>query len=262
MKCKFFTNTYPDGNYHNRTLFHLFKVNPLRMKKLLLILPVIFMSVHVFSQEYQSPSKVTGKFSTGMDVFTDFWQGVPDSVSTKPLNLGTSFYVLYNNPIGKSNFSFAFGLGITAHNLKSNSLIKVDTTGGLSISKFYKIPSKVDGNSIKYKRNKLTVAYLDIPMEFRYKTKNEMKFALGFKLGFLVGSHTKYKGDNLETGTESYKIKQSDIKNLENMSYGVTGQIGYKWINLVGCYSLSNLFKNDKGPDIYPISIGVALRPF
>jgi len=233
------------------------------MKKLLLILSVIFISVNAFSQnEQNSSTKITGKFSSGIDVFTDIWQGVPDSISVKPFNLGTSLYVLYGDQIGKSNLSYAIGLGITAHNLKSNALIEVDTSNNLSVSKFYKIPSKVNGESISYKRNKLSVVYLDIPMELRYKTKNDMKFALGFKLGFLVGSHTKYKGDDLDGGTESHKIKQSDVKNLESMNYGITGRIGYKWINLTGYYSLANIFKKDKGPEVYPISIGIALRPF
>ncbi|HPT03953.1 MAG TPA: hypothetical protein PLG86_02325, partial [Bacteroidales bacterium] len=132
------------------------------MKKLLLILSVIFISVNAFSQnEQNSSTKITGKFSSGIDVFTDIWQGVPDSISVKPFNLGTSLYVLYGDQIGKSNLSYAIGLGITAHNLKSNALIEVDTSNNLSVSKFYKIPSKVNGESISYKRNKLSVVYLD-----------------------------------------------------------------------------------------------------
>ena len=57
--------------------------------------------------------------------------------------------------------------------------------------------------------------YVDVPLEIRFKTKADaqnqsFKFAVGFKGGYLVNSHTKYK----DSGG---KIKIYDIKNKRHL---------------------------------------------
>jgi hypothetical protein len=57
-------------------------------------------------------------------------------------------------------------------------------------------------------------------------------------------------------------VKFKDVPNIEKLRYGVTARVGWKFINLMGFYSLTDLFTKDKGPEIYPISIGISLMPF
>jgi hypothetical protein len=127
-----------------------------------------------------------------------------------------------------------------------------------------KIPDSVD-----YKRSKITLAYLELPLEFRYKSKSKFSVALGFKGGFLIGSSTKYVGDG---GFSTYnysvpqvgksRIKMWGIKNVEQFTYGPTLRIGYRWFNVSAYYMLSTVFNKSRGPEMYPISIGIVLMPF
>ncbi|MCD4744763.1 MAG: PorT family protein [Bacteroidales bacterium] len=227
------------------------------MKKIYIILLSLFLITNCFSQVVSEETK--RKFSTGIDIFTDLWQELPDGVSTRTINQGVNIFGMYNIPFGKSNFSIAIGIGLSTHNFYSNSFI--DDTSGTSY--FYKIPNKAANNKfIGYKKNKLSVTYIDIPLEFRLKTKSKFRVALGFKGGILLCSHTKYKGDDLIDGDDLVIMKMSKIKNIDTYRYGPTFKIGYKWMNFMTYYSLSNIFRKDKGPDIYPISIGITLMPF
>jgi hypothetical protein len=128
---------------------------------------------------------------------------------------------------------------------------------------FNKIPGEVS-----YKKSKLKVGYFEIPVEFRFKSKSKVTVALGFKGGILLDSGTKYVGDTINTNNYilkndgKAKIKLSRIKNLEQFSYGPTFRIGYSWINVNASYMISTLFKNGKGPETYPLSLGIILMPF
>jgi hypothetical protein len=160
--------------------------------------------------------------------------------------------------IGNGSFGIALGIGIGTHNLYSDGLLSIDTaqmTKGNTI--FVKIPDNID-----YVVNKFTVTYFDIPLEIRFHPKGKFNMAAGFKTGLLLNSHTKYSGDDFAGSGDKVKMKYYKIKNIETLRYGITGRIGYKWINVTFFYSISNVFEDGKGPELYPISIGLALTPF
>lgn len=206
----------------------------------------------------QKPEQLTlKKVSSGMDVFTDIWQGMPDSVQSRTINQGVNVYGMYSFPMGKSNFSAAIGAGLGSHNLYLKGIIKtVD-----NITAFYPVKDS-ENKSISYTKSKLNLTYIDIPLELRFKNKAEYRASVGFKVGFLLSDHTKYKGNSLDGTGQKVKEKSAGIENIENMRYGVSGLVGYKWVNLTFFYSLSKLFTVDKGPQVYPISVGISLRPY
>jgi len=195
------------------------------------------------------------KISIGFGMFTDLYLSKPDGLKTRTINQGVDIYGTYNMPFGKSNFSFAAGLGICVHNLYWNYRYQGDSTA----FQFVKIE-----DSLKYKRSKVTVPYLEIPIEFRYKSKGGLAVGLGFKLGFLLYAHSKYVGDDyLFNSGNQLKYSAKGIKNLEKLAYGPTFRIGYKWFNVTAYYSLSNIFQSGYGrPELAPLSIGFVLLPF
>jgi len=142
------------------------------------------------------------KLNSGIDLFTDIWQGMPDSVDTRTLNQGINIYSMYTFPINKSNFTFAIGAGIGSHNLYSKGVLAANDT----LSYF----SPISG--VSYDKSKLTLTYLDFPLELRIKTKAEFRASIGFKLGVLISDHTKYKGNN-EAG-KSVKEKSIGVDHL------------------------------------------------
>lgn len=205
----------------------------------------------------QNADSFTSKFTTGVDIFNDLVQDSPVGVDFRTVNPGANVYLMYSQPIKESNISVAIGLGLGMHNLHSNSLL-YDTA---SVSFMQPVPDKVNGSDFDYKTNKLQLTYLDIPAELRYKSDDGLRVAIGIKAGLLISAHTKYRGDNPDGGRE-IKIKESKLPNLEKWRFGPTFQIGYKWVNLTAFYSLSTVFDKSVGPEFYPVSIGIALRPF
>ncbi len=210
-----------------------------------------------------------------LDLFSDIWMNAPtDSMKIKQINRGANAYFMYEFPFGKSNFSFAPGIGIGCTNLYSNAMpvksFKYDSLGAKvydGTTVFKKIPTEtLDNNQkINVKNNKFTIISLDVPLEFRYRTKNnQFKIYLGGKVGLTLTNYTKYNGDNFNENypTGSLRYKEYKIANVASYRYGLTARIGWKWVQAFGYYSLSNLFKKDKGPDMYPISVGISITPY
>jgi hypothetical protein len=56
------------------------------------------------------------------------------------------------------------------------------------------------------------------------------------------------------------KVKQKDDFNLNRFRYGITGRFGYAWINLFVNYGLSDLFEDGTGPELTPVSAGLAFE--
>ncbi|HOY31352.1 MAG TPA: porin family protein [Bacteroidales bacterium] len=252
------------------------------MKKIMFVALCLAFSFSLSAQDKEDQKKITyGKLSQAdrlvADVFTDMWimkGAASDSIDTKQINRGANVYVMKEFPFGTSNFSFAVGLGVSCHNIYSDAMpIKNYTLDSLGAkvfdgtTVFKKIPSKLpDGSQdIHYKNNKFTVVYADIPLEFRFRLKNNaFKFYLGGKFGLMLGNHTKYSGDDFTEAypTPTIKIKEYKIDNVNKVRYGITLRTGWKWIQVYGYYSLSHLFKKDKGPDMYPISVGLTISPY
>jgi len=209
-------------------------------------------ALNAFSQVVTEEAK--RKFTFGLDVFTDIWQDIPNTIDPGTINPGVNIFGSYNYNFGESNVSFSPGIGLGVHNLYSDSWLRVNNDSAY----FEVIP-----DTLSYKRSKLTTTYLDIPIELRFKSKSEFRIAVGFKFGFLIKAHTKYKGDNyIEGTTDQVIIKQAKFNFVESNRYGFTGRIGYKWLNVWGYYQLSTLFENGKGPAMYPISVGITVIPF
>jgi len=222
------------------------------MKKLLIVAICLLFVSNSFSQIISESTKK--KFSIGVDLFSDIWSDVPDNISQRTINKGFNIFGMYNYKFGKSNFSFAIGAGLGNHNFFSNSVIEDVRSDSLI---FNIIP-----DSVSYNKSKIGVTYLDIPLEFRLKTKGKFIMSLGVKAGYLISSNAKYKGKNINDNTQKIKVKRKDIKNLETFRYGATFRVGYKGLSIYGYYSLSKLFKKDQSNEMYPISVGISFMPF
>ena len=231
------------------------------MKRIIVLAILIALCLFTIQGHSQVVNESTKKrISIGFGIFNDIMMKMPSGVKARIVNQGVNIFGTYNVPFGKSNFSFAIGLGLSAHNIYGNFFVSSTSDSTALI----RIP-----DSVKYKRSKINLVYLEIPLEFRFKSNTKVNVGLGFKGGFLIGSSSKYVG-NGEITTTNYTLHSSDktrvkfwgIKNLEQFTYGPTLRIGYKWFNLNGYYMLSSLFTKNRGPEMYPISVGFVLMPF
>src|ERR1039457_7265220 len=136
----------------------------LRHTLTVLILMVVFITLQLPGQAQIVNQSTKKKISIGIGEFNDFWINMPSDVKSRLINQGFTIMSTYNVPFGKSNFSFAIGLGLTIHNMYGNFYVnsRTDTTD------FKKIP-----DIISYKKSKMTLTYLEIPVEFRFKSKSK-----------------------------------------------------------------------------------------
>jgi hypothetical protein len=187
------------------------------------------------------------------------WLYVPSKMNQKFNSAGGDVLVMFPLFGKKTWFSMAAGADLSAQNYKSNYIPVTNTSGITSLRRF---PDTVD-----YRQNKLTMAYIDIPLEFRFRTfphykKRNFKFTLGVSAGCLLTSYIKYSGEDYRLVqnkvNENVKFKEYHVKNLLPYRYGVFARIGYGKINFTGYYTLSNLF-GKKGPEVVPFTIGISM---
>ncbi len=111
-----------------------------------------------------------------------------------------------------------------------------------------------------YEKSKLVVTYLRVPLMLEYQTNSKMK-ANSFHLsggvvgGVRIGSHSKIKYDG-------NKSKDRNDFYINPFKVDAIAQIGWGVINLYGTYSLTEMFRNNKGPVAYPFEIGITLASF
>ena len=227
------------------------------MKKILLGLLFIFLFYNGFAQVIGEKTKE--RITTGFDIFTDIWINDTEGVKMGTVNPGFTFFAVYNWPIKEDKLRFAAGLDISLHNMYTNSLILGDTLTG----KTNLIPFNDRFPDSEYQRIKFNLVYVDIPLELRFRSEKKFRWSVGVKVGYLIRSQWKYVGEDFlfETSKE-LKVKFNNLSNIDNIRYGIYARCGWHWINFYGYYSISNVFEKDKGPELYPISVGVSLYPF
>ncbi len=227
------------------------------MRKLILVMSILGLAVLVQAQNNKvDMPPVVKKVTLGYDLYNTFWMDMPTGLNTRLINQGFNTFLMYNHTMNKKgNLSFAGGLGLTNENLFFKKAYIPNINADSVV--FADVP-----NGVQAKRSKLNMTYLDIPIELRFVTKSKMRFTLGLKFGFLINSKTLYKGHALDGSGTKVHVKQKNVNSLEGTRFGVQARIGYKWIHAYAYYSLNKVFKADKGPQVYPISVGISVMPF
>ncbi|MEQ9262939.1 MAG: porin family protein [Owenweeksia sp.] len=144
-----------------------------------------------------------------------------------------------------SNFSFAYGIGFTSNNYYNNLSIETDPGNGLEFISF------LDTDTVN--SNKLTVQYIHIPIELRFRSNpnqkgNFFRFYVGAKVGVRINSYSKLI-------TDQFNRQFNDLGSLNRFMYGAYTRIGYSFINIYAYYSLSDLFSDQ----LYPVGVNPAL---
>jgi hypothetical protein len=108
-------------------------------------------------------------------------------------------------------------------------------------------------------KNRLSIWHLNLPLmlEFQipvYGENTRIKLAAGVIGGLRIGSRQVQK---FMVNDEKQKIKIKDDFYLRSFNYGFTARVGYGDVALFMNYYPQTLFENCKGPEIYPITIGL-----
>lgn len=233
------------------------------MKRAIILL-LLLAGIGLSAQEPSYPSVAMSDEQLVFSFYSDVWKGLPDDVEPDLINRGYSIHLFFDIPISTSSFSLAIGAGWQQHNLYSNAYPARDNLISQGRTQFYLVPTMVGTNAIEYSLNRMSLGYLSMPLEFRYRSRSELKFKLsiGFTGGMLLSGFMKYKGsDYMANPEETVKWKRYGIPNALPYTYGVSFRIGIRQWGLQYHYQLPSVFITDKGPDVRPVSVGLTYHP-
>lgn len=216
---------------------------------------ILFIPSSLWAQEtsFESKPVLPWRAPTGQDRFlielhNDHFIGMPDSMDVQVYSPGFDAHIMYDYPFSEQSvFSFAWGYGFSSFNIHHNGSFEEDEESGSTFFRPYP-------ENYNYRKNKVSVNFVEIPLEFRLRTRGirQFKMAVGAKVGYVVNVHTKVVDDD-------GKRKFYQVPNLLRYRYGLTGKIGVGRINISGFYSLSPFLEEGQGPELIPFSVGLSL---
>lgn len=198
-------------------------------------------------------------FEIGINNFmtADYSMSLPAADHYMDLNTGKSYNVNINFAqlgIGLTRrIGFVTGVGFefNSYFFDGNNNIRKDEFGVVGI-----YDATADG--IVLDKSKFSTIYFTVPLLLeiqipvtRYRTINIAGGVIG---GAKMSSQTKMK--YYDNGKK--KIKEKDDYSLNVLRYGPTVRIGYESFQIYATYYMNGLFKDGKGPELYPFQVGVA----
>ena len=177
---------------------------------------------------------------------------------SKSMSLSLNF-LQYSIPFqrNRNTIGAVIGAGWTFYNYRTDSKYIIERDdNGIIIGR--------PENDRTVAKNKLTTSFFNIPFlfEFQIPTNNDRQrffISAGGYTGFLIKAHTKVVYD--DNGTKN-KQKYKGNLNVSPVQYGAMVRLGYSWIKLYATYNFSTLYMKNKGPELYPYSIGLTLTNF
>ena len=138
------------------------------MKKIILSIAITMLFINSYAQRETTnvlkddtlrfpKDKNKGKDIIIFDVYSDIWEKTPNNISVRTIDQGIDFYLMINRPISTSNFSIAYGLGISSHNFYSDGVpvLERDANGTPTGKTIFETLGSHYQTTVNYKTNKL-----------------------------------------------------------------------------------------------------------
>ena len=204
-------------------------------------------------------------FSMGLSNFVDKNFSLSRNAGEEymDLNTGKSWnmnvnFAQYSINLINDKFGIVTGLGLEWNYYRfdnKNSIQENPTTGIIEIRDL-----AVEKPSWDILESKLSTTYATLPLLLEFHSSssqhNGVIFSAGVIGGLKLGSNTKivYK----ENDNKNKERTRNDF-NLAPFRYGVHARLGVGDWMIFGTYYFTPMFESDKGPELYPISVGFAL---
>lgn len=151
----------------------------------------------------------------------------------------------------KNNFSIYSGVGLSFNSYSfSNKQTTLSKTDGVLAITY--------DTTTTYKKNKLKTSSLVVPLMFSLQTNSFMTERIGIDFGvegrLVLGAKTKRVSQNDDT------LKDKDDFYINPLSCNAICRL---WFSDLGVYfsaALTPMFKENRGPVLYPYSVGISLR--
>ena len=205
---------------------------------------VLLSAFRLFSQETQKVEEYPPPMIAVDSLYREdqFYVGVTynlllnlrKGVSQNKFSSGFTGGFLRDMPVNKSRtVALATGLGVSYNKYFQNVVI----------SKVDEIPQyNLIANGTRYDKNKFDQIFIDVPIEFRWRTSTPQshkfwRIYAGVKLSYLASGKARYVDD-------TYNITVADNKDFNKVQVGTYISWGYNTWNFYGYYGVTPLFKN------------------
>lgn len=189
------------------------------------------------------------------DFHHSFWMNAPQRIMPQKFNPGFTLSGMWDFLLPhKSPISFGLGVGFSYYTLYSDAMLKSDA---LRSMQFYVIPDEVT-----FSVSKVTYNNVNIPFEVRYRHRSGFKFSVGMRLGLTTGISYRYKGYDPSGSGVKINYKSYEVFNKAKFNYDIYVRTGWKAVGGYFSYQVTKLFDANKGPQIYPMTVGITVNFF
>jgi exonuclease VII small subunit len=182
----------------------------------------------------------------------DFLRLKPERSMSYSLNV-----LEFNIPISKYSFGIGTGAGLEWNSMSlAENINLVEDIEGVIQAEYITDPE------IEMKKNKFNAAYVKVPVIFELQLPiGHRKIFVGAGVTGSMRAWSKQKQTYFIDGRK-FKDKKSDDFQLSPFRYGLTARLGYGSFGVFVNYEMVSLFKENKGPELYPVMIGLHLIDF
>ncbi len=202
-------------------------------------------------------------FELGLNNFVnkDFSIALAPEDRNFELNAGGSWvftlnFLQFNIPFGR-NVGLVTGMGSTWNNYHFTNNVNVyENVDGIMVAE----PELQKS----YYKNTMNTWNFTIPLIFEFQIPvAHKKPGIFVGLGVVGGAKVLSWGNqDFWMNGDRYKTdKRSDFL-INTFRYGLTARIGFKYLKLFANYDMVALFQKDRGPELYPVSVGITLLSF
>jgi len=198
-----------------------------------------------------------------------------DLLWQKSVNVDLNIYEQNINLSSNNNIGIVTGIGYSIYNYRFTKSFTV-----MQDSNYF---SGTYNKDINVRKSKIVTNYITVPVLFEIQdnnpsplTKYRWHVNLGAILGVRVHSHQKTYFDEtnkdynltdpisgnvvaLATSPSQNKSKVHDDFYLRPFKVDASLRVGWGWINLYANVSMTEMFSKNKGPKLYPFSVGIML---
>ena len=160
-------------------------------------------------------------------------QNTPSGFKQNQFSPGIGLGFLRDMPINKKrNISIALGIGYSLSILNQNIRTTVNNqTNNFNIITDY-----------SFDKNKYSMHYIDLPLEFRWRTSTASntefwRVYTGLKISYLIYNQYKFEAQN-------QNLSLTNISEINKIQYGIYLSAGWNTFNIYVLYGLNPVFKS------------------
>lgn len=118
-------------------------------------------------------------------------------------------------------------------------------------------------NTYSYKKDRFKQSYVTVPLLLNFNTNKRLSRNFHVSVGvvgkYLLTSRTKMV---LMANNDKFTVVRKDDYNINPFQFDGYMSVGYRNFTVFGQYALNEMFRKNRGPQVYPFAAGIRITPF